>query len=182
MKTTIPTFLVLGCTIAAVVSGQFDQISVGEAKTTVHRQTVEIPNSKLVLELSVPTQVPPESNILVDARISNTGGRHELIYMPGLSIRCRVEYDRKTGVRLRPDETGLPARYARLRSSADGDNYVLLESGDFYGRRFRIGVPDQQGIRMGFTVKYENSAKQDSAQWTGSVSLVTGLLPMANPR
>lgn len=171
----------MGCIIAAVVYGHFDQTSVGEAMTTVHRQAVEIPNSELVLEFSAPMQVPPGSNILVEASISNNGGRHELIYMPGLSLRRRVEYDRKPGVRLRPDESGLPMRYARQRSSADGGNYVLLASGDFYGRRFRIGVPDQPGIRMGFTVKYENSAKQDSAQWTGRVSLVTGLLPILMP-
>jgi hypothetical protein len=180
MKTQqLPIALVtaLTCILVAGASSQPFEMNASNSASVV-KTNLTIPDTKLILELNAPKQIAAGSRIRVEGKIKNEGNHAVLIYMPGLSLFPSVDSDVKKAGAMRPDELGMPMVYGRAKSAVEDQNFVLLEPGDCYGRIFECPALGSEGMRMNFSLTYENSSAKRKLLWVGKASVVSGAIPV----
>lgn len=118
------------------------------------------PGGKVAMELVAPCRAIAGTALHVEGRIRNDSNHGVMIYMPGLSLFPRVRALSKSGSRGRPDEFGLPLTYGRRKSANAVHDYVFLEPGDSYCRRFTVRELNAHFALVNFELTYEEPSKK----------------------
>ncbi len=141
--------------------------------TMTQAKSIVIPDVNIVLEVCIPKNIMSSKPILVEVKVKNDGNKPVMIYMPGISIFPRLIYDTEKALMNpgKPDEFFLPCLYCRSKSDNEDLNYVMLEPGDFYGRKYQIAPVSINTGEMSFTLTYNTDKANNKLKLKGKFSV-----------
>ncbi|MEN6407654.1 MAG: hypothetical protein ABFC77_14435 [Thermoguttaceae bacterium] len=151
----------------------FPLMGCGEAEVRTVEQSkasdkeVKVSDGPLVLRVRADKyQVRPSEPIVFTAELSNDGPDDAVIYMPGINGWVMfIEADRGAKNSLLSDAFGPPFGLGRSTSPRSEDNYILLQPGDVYSRRYSFSQQSPCDVAVRFF--YENKIGGKHGIWLG---------------